>query len=125
LPNFGHLKFCYRRDIQDINWQRKSNQLNAGERLRELEATWVGLVSKNYDIEQACAQLEEEIALERQRREHSVRKRRQEDDSSSRKSKAKISRQEREEEVEEERVEASKEQDFGQEADPSEAMIED
>lgn len=48
-----------RRDIQDANWQRKSKQTATGERLRTLEAQWVALVSKNYEIEQACAKLEE------------------------------------------------------------------
>lgn len=47
--------------VQEINWQRKSDQVNAGEKLRNLEANWVGLVSKNYEIEQACVELESEI----------------------------------------------------------------
>lgn len=50
-----------KKDIQEINWQRKSNQTKAGEKLRSLEAQWVMLVSKNYEIEQACAKLEEKI----------------------------------------------------------------
>lgn len=48
-----------KKDVQDANWQRKSKQTLTGERLRSLEAQWVGLVSKNYEIEQACAKLEE------------------------------------------------------------------
>lgn len=36
-------------------------QTQGGEKLRQLEAQWVGLVSKNYEIEQACAQLEKHI----------------------------------------------------------------
>lgn len=52
-----------RKEIQEVNWQRKSKQMQAGERLRALEAHWVLLVSKNYDIEQACAQLDEDIFL--------------------------------------------------------------
>lgn len=51
-----------RRDIQDINWERKSSQTNSGDKLINLEATWVQLVSKNYDIEQACVNLETELA---------------------------------------------------------------
>lgn len=51
-----------KKDIQDVNWQRKSKQTQAGEKLRSLEAQWVGLVSKNYEIEQACVKLEEIIA---------------------------------------------------------------
>ncbi|XP_011298145.1 pre-mRNA-splicing factor SPF27 [Fopius arisanus] len=50
-----------RKTIQEVNWQRKSMQTQGGEKLRALEAQWVGLVSKNYEIEQACAHLEEEL----------------------------------------------------------------
>lgn len=51
-----------KKDIQDINWQRKDKQTAAGEKLRALETQWVMLVSKNYEIEQACVRLEQEIA---------------------------------------------------------------
>ncbi|XP_067140150.1 pre-mRNA-splicing factor SPF27 [Centruroides vittatus] len=51
-----------RKNIQEVNWQRKTTQTEAGEKLRNLEASWVGLVSKNYEIERACAELEEEVA---------------------------------------------------------------
>lgn len=51
-----------KKDIQETNWQRKSKQTQAGEKLKSLEAQWVMLVSKNYEIEQACAKLEETIA---------------------------------------------------------------
>ncbi|XP_011499926.1 PREDICTED: pre-mRNA-splicing factor SPF27 [Ceratosolen solmsi marchali] len=50
-----------RKMIQEVNWQRKSMQTQGGENLRALEAEWVGLVSKNYEIEQACVYLEDEI----------------------------------------------------------------
>lgn len=52
-----------RKEIQEINWQRKSKQMQAGDKLRALEAHWVLLVSKNYEIEQACAKLEEDIYI--------------------------------------------------------------
>lgn len=51
----------YKKEIQDINWQRKLAQTQAGDKLRSLEAHWVMLVSKNYGIEQGCALLEELI----------------------------------------------------------------
>ncbi|ODN05343.1 Pre-mRNA-splicing factor SPF27 [Orchesella cincta] len=51
-----------KRQIQEINWQRKSSQTNAGEQLKLLESSWVGLVSKNYEIERACLHLEARIA---------------------------------------------------------------
>lgn len=50
-----------RKKIQEVNWQRKSMQTQGGDKLRALEAQWVGLVSKNYEIEQACVHLEEEM----------------------------------------------------------------
>lgn len=56
LPNLS------RRQIQEINWQRKSGQTNAGEQLKVLESSWVGLVSKNYEIERACMHMEARIA---------------------------------------------------------------
>ncbi len=41
-----------KKDIQEVNWARKNQQTLVGERLRQLESQWVGLVSKNYEIEQ-------------------------------------------------------------------------
>ncbi|CAD6216117.1 GSCOCG00004333001-RA-CDS [Cotesia congregata] len=61
-----------RKSIQEINWQRKSMQTQGGEKLRALESQWVGLVSKNYEIEQACVQLEQEIYNIMQSRTESV-----------------------------------------------------
>ena len=49
-----------KKQIQEINWQRKSAQTTAGEKLKSLEANWVQLVSKNYEIERTCLQLEME-----------------------------------------------------------------
>ncbi|XP_046396236.1 pre-mRNA-splicing factor SPF27 [Ischnura elegans] len=51
-----------RKQIQETNWERKNMQTTGGERLRALEASWVSLVSKNYEIEQACAQMEKELS---------------------------------------------------------------
>ncbi|XP_035778823.1 pre-mRNA-splicing factor SPF27-like [Anopheles albimanus] len=50
-----------KKEIQDVNWARKTKQTQGGEKLRSLEAQWVMLVSKNYEIEQACAKLEERL----------------------------------------------------------------
>ncbi|XP_038676102.1 pre-mRNA-splicing factor SPF27 isoform X3 [Scyliorhinus canicula] len=50
-----------RKQIQDLNWLRKNDQLAAGSKLREMESNWVTLVSKNYEIERAIVQLESEI----------------------------------------------------------------
>lgn len=50
-----------KKQIQEVNWQRKSMQTQGGEKLRALEAEWVGLVSKNYEIEQACVYLEDKL----------------------------------------------------------------
>ncbi|KAF6714544.1 Pre-mRNA-splicing factor SPF27 [Oryzias melastigma] len=56
----------FRKKIQDLNWQRKNDQLAAGAKLRELESNWVSLVSKNYEIERAIVQLENEVSHLRQ-----------------------------------------------------------
>ncbi|XP_077151081.1 pre-mRNA-splicing factor SPF27 isoform X1 [Ranitomeya variabilis] len=56
-----------RKRIQDLNWQRKNSQLTSGAKLREMESTWVSLVSKNYEIERAIVQLENEINQLKQR----------------------------------------------------------
>ncbi|KAF2358323.1 Pre-mRNA-splicing factor SPF27 [Trinorchestia longiramus] len=47
--------------VQEVNWSRKSLQTKAGEELRHLESTWVSLVSRNYDIEQACVNLQRQV----------------------------------------------------------------
>lgn len=41
-----------------MNWSRKNKQTQVGEKLRQLESQWVGLVSKNFEIEQAIVHLE-------------------------------------------------------------------
>ena len=51
-----------RRELQSINYERKAKQTEAGQYLKALEASWVGLVSKNYQIEQACAEMDAELA---------------------------------------------------------------
>ncbi|GIY23006.1 pre-mRNA-splicing factor SPF27 [Caerostris extrusa] len=49
--------------IAEVNWQRKNAQNTAGEKLKNLESSWVGLVSKNYEIERACAELEKDVTI--------------------------------------------------------------
>lgn len=50
-----------KKEIQDINWKRKSTQLQTGDKLNQLNQQWVSLVSCNYEIEQAISQLEQQI----------------------------------------------------------------
>merc|ERR1711972_194002 len=50
-----------KKQLQDVNWSRKNQQSAVGDRLKYLESEWVGLVSKNYEIEQALAKMEAEI----------------------------------------------------------------
>ncbi len=50
-----------RHKIQEINLQRKTEQTLAGEKLSDLERNWVHLVSKNYEIECACVELEKQL----------------------------------------------------------------
>ncbi|MCL4127226.1 UNVERIFIED_CONTAM: hypothetical protein GTU68_043155 [Idotea baltica] len=54
-----------KKQIQELNWSRKCQQTKAGEELRHLESSWVGLVSRNYEIEQACVMLEAELTKQR------------------------------------------------------------
>uniref|UniRef100_A0A4W4H8F9 Pre-mRNA-splicing factor SPF27 n=1 Tax=Electrophorus electricus TaxID=8005 RepID=A0A4W4H8F9_ELEEL len=62
LSNLIHCCTVFRKQIQDLNWQRKNDQLSGGAKLRELESNWVSLVSKNYEIERAIVQLENDVA---------------------------------------------------------------
>lgn len=55
-----------KKDMQDVNWQRKQAQMQAGEKLRALEAHWVLLVSKNYEIETECVELEKVVHAARE-----------------------------------------------------------
>ena len=50
-----------RKYIQEVNWQRKSMQTQGGEKLKSYEADWVSLVSKNYEIEQTCVYLQDQM----------------------------------------------------------------
>lgn len=50
-----------KKEIQDVNWKRKSKQLQTGEKLNQLKHQWVQLVSCNYEIETAIAQLELQV----------------------------------------------------------------
>lgn len=62
------------KDVQEINWQRKAQQTSAGEELKNLESAWVGLVGKNYEIEQACVDLEHQITAAEAAREKKMKK---------------------------------------------------
>lgn len=50
-----------KKQIQETNLSRKTEQSYAGLKLKSLEDNWVGLVSKNYEIECAIAELEKEL----------------------------------------------------------------
>ena len=50
-----------KKDVQEVNWDRKNQQTAVGEKLRGLESGWVGLVSKNYEIEQALVRMEADM----------------------------------------------------------------
>jgi len=57
--------------IQEVNWSRKNQQTLVGDRLKQLETNWVGLVSKNYEIEQAVLNMEQEYLIFK--REHDLK----------------------------------------------------
>lgn len=50
-----------KKQIQTINLSRKTEQTYSGVKIKSLEDNWVGLVSKNYEIECAVAELEKEL----------------------------------------------------------------
>lgn len=50
-----------KKEIQDVNWNRKNKQLDAGEQLLKLNNQWASLVSCNFEIESAIKQLEMQI----------------------------------------------------------------
>ncbi|XP_054764642.2 pre-mRNA-splicing factor SPF27-like [Lytechinus pictus] len=47
-----------KKQIQEVNWKRKNKQTASGPELGRLQESWAGLVSKNYEIERACLELE-------------------------------------------------------------------
>ena len=49
--------------IQEVNWQRKKQQTEAGENMSKLSAEWDYLVKENFQIDEVCAPLEEEVEL--------------------------------------------------------------
>lgn len=50
-----------RKETAAVNWERKSVQTAIGSKLRGLEQAWVQLVSHNYSLERAIAELENEL----------------------------------------------------------------
>ncbi|GAB6019828.1 Pre-mRNA-splicing factor SPF27 [Chamberlinius hualienensis] len=61
-----------KKKIQEVNWQRKTAQTEAGDKLHRLEEMWVTLVSRNYEIERACAELEKMIMAHKTAKETNV-----------------------------------------------------
>ncbi|XP_033642160.1 pre-mRNA-splicing factor SPF27-like [Asterias rubens] len=101
-----------RKHIQELNWQRKTKQKSAGEALRNLEESWTGLVGKNYEIERACLELEQEV--ERLRQEQIIKHAKEE-------YKTQQMLQHPQEEDEEERVKAEEEEEEEEEEDSDES----
>lgn len=58
-----------KKSIQAINFNRKNEQTIAGGQLKSLEEKWIGLVSKNYEIECAIVELEKELIELKKKRE--------------------------------------------------------
>ena len=52
-----------KREIQETNWQRKSDQMSVSTKLLSSKDEWNHLVHKNFDIEAACLRLSNEITL--------------------------------------------------------------
>lgn len=58
-----------KKSIQAINFNRKNEQTVAGTQIKSLEQKWIGLVSKNYEIECAIVELEKELVELRKKRD--------------------------------------------------------
>merc|ERR1712079_815825 len=69
-----------KKQVQEVNWERKNQQGQVGDRMKQLESHWVGLVSKNYEIEQALAKMETEIATSPDSEEYFTAKKQREND---------------------------------------------
>jgi len=52
----------YRKEILEVNKQRKSQQLQAGRQLNALEQKWTELIGHTIQVEVACATLGKELA---------------------------------------------------------------
>jgi len=50
-----------RQHIQDVNWARKKEQTDVGEKMKDMEAIWFDLVAKNFEIERACAEIDRQL----------------------------------------------------------------
>lgn len=57
-----------KKSVQAINFNRKNEQTVAGVQIKSIEQKWIGLVSKNYEIECAIVELEKELAELRKKR---------------------------------------------------------
>lgn len=61
-----------KKSIQAINFNRKNEQTTAGTQIKSLEQKWIGLVSKNYEIECAIVELEKELIELRKKRDETT-----------------------------------------------------
>ena len=51
-----------RKELHEVNWQRKSAQTAAADKLTLLHQNWLSLVSKNFQLEGVCADLEQQVS---------------------------------------------------------------
>ncbi|KRZ11964.1 Pre-mRNA-splicing factor SPF27, partial [Trichinella pseudospiralis] len=58
-----------REKVQAVHFSRKRKQTEAGDKLKQLEARWVSLVTKNYEIEKICAEIAVQNAIKRKQLE--------------------------------------------------------
>ncbi|KAK9868164.1 hypothetical protein WJX84_005084 [Apatococcus fuscideae] len=55
-----------KKEIEDVNRQRKVSQLEAGKQLDTLQAQWAAGITKNQEIDRACQELEVQIKAARE-----------------------------------------------------------
>eukprot|EP00053_Salpingoeca_punica_P005052 m.52398 g.52398 ORF g.52398 m.52398 type:complete len:210 (-) comp13069_c0_seq1:313-942(-) len=55
-----------KQQLQELNWQRKSEQVQAGRQMYELEVRWGELINKNLEVAAACKALEQSLPPQQQ-----------------------------------------------------------
>ncbi|KRZ56992.1 Pre-mRNA-splicing factor SPF27 [Trichinella nativa] len=71
-----------REKVQAVHFSRKRKQTEAGDKLKQLEARWVSLVTKNYEIEKICAEIAVQNVIKRKQLEEEEEQKQQQQTSS-------------------------------------------
>ncbi|XP_019854314.1 PREDICTED: pre-mRNA-splicing factor SPF27-like isoform X2 [Amphimedon queenslandica] len=67
--------------VQEVNWQRKTEQTNVGTQLEELNNHWMTLVYRNFEIERECLKVQRENEFLKRKAEERQGQQQQDDES--------------------------------------------